>query len=96
MTRASVVGTSIKLAIGALAVLVVPMANLAAAQDRPAPAAEFAAGWVGFADDGVVSESLVGSAARWYLLPRISVGPEVVFINGDNHSHLVVTGNLTF
>ena len=93
---ASVSGRSIRLAIGALAVLVVPMANRAAAQDRPTPAAEFAAGWVGFADDGVVNESLVGGAARWYLLPRISVGPEVVFINGDNHSHLVVTGNVTF
>ena len=87
MTRASIV---------ALALLVFPMADPAPAQDRPGPVAEFAAGWVGFADDGVVSESLVGGAARWYLLPRIAVGPEVLYINGENHSHLVVTGNLTF
>ena len=87
MTRASIV---------ALAVLVSSMVDPAEAQDRPGPAAEFAAGWVGFADDGVANESLVGGAARWYLLPRISVGPEVVYISGDNHSHLVVTGNLTF
>jgi len=72
------------------------MADLAAAQDRPRPAAEFATGWVGFADDAIVSEGLVGGAARWYLLPRISVGPEVVYIHGDNHSHLIVTGNMTF
>jgi hypothetical protein len=72
------------------------MADLAAAQDRPGPAAEFAAGWVGFADDGIVSEGLVGGAAPWYLLPRISVGPEVLHIHGDNHSHLIVTGNMTF
>ena len=96
MTHASIVVAFIRLAAGALAVLVSPMVDPAAAQDRPGPAAEFAAGWVGFADDGVVNESLVGGAARWYLLPRISVGPEVVYINGDNHSHLVVTGNLTF
>src|SRR4249920_834673 len=74
--------------------LATPM--VATAQDRPGPAAELAAGWVGFADDGIVSESLVGGAARWYLLPRISVGPEVAYIHGNNHSHLMVTGNMTY
>src|SRR6185295_8559739 len=48
------------------------------------------------ADDGIASESLVGGAARWHRLPRISVGPEVVYIHGDNHSHLMVTGNVTW
>jgi hypothetical protein len=72
------------------------MADLATAQDRPRPAAEFATGWVGFADDGIVSESLVGGAARWYLLPRVSVGPEFAYIHGAHHSHLVVTGNVTW
>lgn len=66
------------------------------AQNRPAPALEFAAGWVGFADDGVVSETPIGAAARWYVSPRISIGPEVTFIAGESHSHQVVTGNLTF
>jgi hypothetical protein len=96
MTRVLIVGAFIRLAVGALALLVLPMADLAAAQGRPGPAAEFAAGWVGFADDGIVNESLVGGAARFYLLPRTGVGPEVVYIDGDNHSHLVVTGNVTF
>ena len=96
MTRVPIVAALIRLAIGAVALFVLPMADVAAAQDRPGPAAEFAAGWVGFADDGIVSEGLVGGAARWYLLPRISVGPEVVYIHGDNHSHLIVTGNVTF
>jgi hypothetical protein len=84
------------LATGTLLLLVTPVIDRAAAQGRPGPAAEFAAGWVGFADDGVVSESLVGAAARVYLLPRISVGPEVVYMGGTNHSHLVVTGNVTW
>lgn len=66
------------------------------AQDRPAAAAELAAGWVGFADDGIVSETLIGGSARWYVSPRVSLGPEVLFISGDNHSHFVVTGNLMF
>jgi len=68
----------------------------AAAQDRPAPALDLAAGWVGFADDGIVSEFPVAPGFRWYLSPRVSIGPEVTFIAADSHSHQVVTGNLTF
>jgi len=67
----------------------------AIAQDRPSPAAEFSAGWVGFADDGIVSEGMVGGAVRWYVSPRVGVGPEVLFIAGSNHSHFVLTGNVT-
>ena len=67
----------------------------AAAQDRPAAAAEFAVGWVGFADDGIVSETLVGGAGRFYVASRIGLGPEVVYLAGPNHSHLVVTGSVT-
>ena len=83
-------------AIFAFVLLTTPMAELATAQDRPGPAAGLTAGWVGFADDGIVSESLVGGAARWYLLPRVSVGPELAYIHGAHHSHLVVTGNVTW
>ena len=68
----------------------------ATAQDRPAPAVEVAVGWVGFADDGIVSETLVGGAGRWYLSRRIAIGPEIGYIGGQNHSHMVLTGNLTF
>ena len=78
-----------------LALLAVALSNPAAAQERPKPTMELAAGWVGFADDGIVSESLVGGAVRVYLLPRISVGPEAAFLNGNNHSHLMLTGNVT-
>ena len=80
----------------ACALLATSLARPAAAQDRPGPALELAAGWVGFADDGIVSESLVGGVVRLYLLPRISVGPEIVYLAGPHHSHLVITGNLTF
>lgn len=68
----------------------------ASAQDRPAPALDLSAGWVGFADDGIVSELPIGAAFRWYITPRISIGPEVTFITGESHGHQVVTGNLTF
>lgn len=68
----------------------------ARAQERPAPTVDLSAGWVGFADDGIVSEGLVGAAARFYLSPRVSVGPELLYLNGPNHSHLVLTGNVTW
>jgi len=77
-------------------ILTLLFARTACAQDRPSPVVEVQAGTVGFADDGIVFESLFGGAARWYALPRIGVGPEIVYINAANHSHLVMTGNLTW
>lgn len=68
----------------------------AAAQDRPPPAAEFAAGALFFADDGVVTEGLAGGGVRIYVSPRVSIGPEVAFILGERHSHMMLTGNVTF
>ena len=81
---------------GALALVVTLLPVRAMAQDRPGPAAEFSAGWVGFADDGVVGEGMAGGTVRWYVSPRVSVGPEALFIAGSNHSHFVLTGNVTF
>src|SRR5262245_3098929 len=78
----------------AVACLLVFLPGRASAQDRPGPAAEFSAGWLGFADDGVVGEGMVGGVARWYVSPRVSIGPEVLFIEGSNHSHFVLTGNV--
>lgn len=96
MTNADAFRQRAKETIFAFVLLAAPMAHPAAAQDRPAPAVELAAGWVGFADDGIVSEGLVAGGARLYLFPRVSVGPELVYIDGPNHSHLVVTGNVTW
>jgi len=80
---------------GACALLVVTV-HQAGAQENPGPVAEVSGGWVGFADDSLVSEGFVGGNARFYLSPRLAVGPEVVHIVGQNHSHLVATGNLTY
>lgn len=96
MANAGIAGQRRSVAIVAFVLLTAPMAHLAVAQDRLGPAVDLAGGWVGFADDAIVSEALVGGAARWYLLPRLSVGPELVYIHGTNHSHLVVTGNVTW
>jgi hypothetical protein len=80
----------------AFLVLAPALTATAAAQERPAPSLDFSAGWVGFADDGVVSEGMVGGAGRFYLSPRIAIGPELLWIGGQNHSHTVLTGNVTF
>jgi opacity protein-like surface antigen len=88
--------TLIAVPLVAIALLVFPLAGAAAAQDNPPPAVEFEAGWVGFADDGIANEAMVGGTARWYLSPRLGIGPELVYVSGSNHSHLIVTGNVTF
>jgi hypothetical protein len=66
------------------------------AQERPQPVVEVAGGTLLFADDGIVAEPFVGGTARFYVSPRVSVGPEIAFVDGENHSHLMVTGNVTF
>src|SRR5262245_5817708 len=83
-------------ALGALVLLLPLLPFRFTGRDRRRPAPEFSAGWVGFADDGVVNEGMVGGTARWYVSPRVSVGPEALFIHGSNHSHFVLTGNVTF
>jgi hypothetical protein len=85
-----------RLVIGIIALVAASTAWPAFAQGRPAPVVEVGAGWVGFADDGIVSEGLFGGAARFYLTPRVSVGPEIAYIGGSNHSHLMLTGNVTW
>ena len=37
------------------------------AQENPRSAAEFSAGWIGFADDGIVSETPIGGTVRWHV-----------------------------
>jgi len=60
---------------------------------RPAPVVEISGGAIGFTE---ATETFVGGMARFYVLPRISVGPEVTYIAGDGHSHVVLTGNAVF
>ena len=79
----------------AIALMSAPLPPAAADDERPVPVGEFAAGTLRFPDDGVVIEGFLGGAARFYVSPRISVGPEIAYIQGDRHSHLMLTGNVT-
>ncbi len=95
MTRARISKLVMIGAAGAM-LLASPLVARAAAQERPAPVVEFGVAWIGFPDDGLVSESAGAGAVRFYASPRLSLGPEITFIQGEHHSHLVATGNVTF
>jgi hypothetical protein len=82
--------------LAACVLVAVACSGMAAAQERPAPVIEFQIGSLAFPDDGVVREGLAGGAARWYVSPRLAFGPEVGYVSGSNHSHVILTGNLTF
>jgi Outer membrane protein beta-barrel domain len=66
-------------------------------QLRTSPTVEIQSGWVGFADESTIDHAAFGGAARFYLTPRLAVGPEVAFLRGPGDDRdLMVTGNLTF
>lgn len=69
----------------------------AGAQRHPAPAAEITSGWAGFVDDATKHHAVAGAALRWYVSPRLSLGPEVVYMIGPGSDRdLYFTGNLVF
>ena len=53
-------------------------------------------GWLAFPDDGVVNEAMVGTNVRLYVTPKISIGPELTYVQGDGHTHTMLTGNVTW
>jgi hypothetical protein len=64
---------------------------------RPTPAVELFAGHAGFADDATIGHSVFGVGARFYVTPRIGLGPELVYMRGPGSDRDVfLTGNLTF
>lgn len=66
-----------------------------AAPPQPSPTLEATGGWAGFLDDDVIRHGVAGAAARVYVTPRISLGPEVQYFVGPNSDRdLIVTGNL--
>ena len=85
-----------KVATAMLLALLTTVGSPARAEERPAPAVDLGAAWVGFADDGIASEPAFAGAFRWYVSPRLAVGPEVLYTHGDHHSHLALTGNVTW
>ena len=64
------------------------------AQGR-AIALEGTAGWAGFVDDATIHHTVYGGGARISLTPRISVGPEFVYMVGpDADRDIFVMGSM--
>jgi hypothetical protein len=59
-------------------------------------AGELAGGFTAFFDDGVIDHGGVGGAARIYVTPRLSVGPELVYMIGPGSDRdVLLFANLT-
>lgn len=59
--------------------------------------AEAVAGGAWFLDDSAIGHSLVGVAARFWLTPKVSVGPEYTYWVGPGEDRdQTLTGNVTY
>ena len=72
-------------------------AATAHAQSGRSTSMEATLGHAAFLDEDPIEHSLFGGSVRFALTPRVSVGPEVVYMIGPGHDRDVfVTGNLWF
>lgn len=80
-----------------VAAFITILAPAAYAQAPRTGAVEGIGGYAGFLDESVMHHSVLGGAARVYLLPRVAVGPELVYMKGPGDDRdVVLTGNVTF
>jgi hypothetical protein len=85
------------LAVYALALVLLPRPAAAQTITGPTGALEVTGGYAGFVDDATKHHAVAGGSARWYVSPRVSIGPEVVYMRGPGTDRdLFVTGNVTF
>jgi hypothetical protein len=76
---------------------IVPATPRSVFAQAPRVAVEGALGHAGFLDDATIDHSVWGAAGRWYLLPRVAIGPELVYFKGPRQDRdLAITGNVTF
>jgi Outer membrane protein beta-barrel domain len=82
----------------AFAAFLIATAPAAAQSLKPPAAVEVLAGHAGFVDDGTIEHVVVfGGAARVYLTPRISLGPEITYMRGPGDDRdWFFLGNLTW
>jgi hypothetical protein len=75
-------------------------AQTAFAQEKPPSIVEVVVGRSGFIDEVWDYFTTIGGGARWFVGPRLAIGPEVAYLTGEpddpEASHLSVTGNITF
>jgi hypothetical protein len=76
-----------------LAILILPAA--ASAQGLSRPVMEASGGHAAFLDESAIHHFTLGTAWRWNLGRRVSVGPEVVFMRGpDGDRDVFLTGKV--
>ncbi|HEV3484015.1 MAG TPA: hypothetical protein VG106_01305 [Vicinamibacterales bacterium] len=62
-----------------------------------AQSVEATVGHAAFLDEDPIEHSIFGGSVRFALTPRLSVGPEIVYMIGPGHDRdMFVTGNLWF
>ena len=67
------------------------------AQDRGRPTIEGFGGWAGFVDNETKHHWVVGGGGRYYITPRLAIGPEFAYMSGPGSDRdLMLTGNMTF
>jgi hypothetical protein len=100
LSRVVSVRPQIRILVLTLAFGMVLMASSAEAQStrKGGPdAVEVFAGYAGFVDDATIDHAVFGGAGRFYISPRVSLGPEVTYMRGpDLDRDLFVMGNLTW
>ena len=66
------------------------------AQETPSRlAVDFSGGYAAFVDESAIGHFTVGGGLRWQLTPKISVGPDVVFMRGPGDDRdIFLTGKV--
>jgi Outer membrane protein beta-barrel domain len=81
----------------AMATAFIVVGPASAQESKPPASIEILAGHAGFADDATIEHSVFGGAARVYVTPRISLGPEITYMRGPNTDRdWYFLGNLTW
>ena len=83
--------------VATVAVSAVIGSHAAHAQTSRLPAVEANVGFAAFADEAPVEHFVVGAAPRFYVSPRVSIGPEFVYMIGPEYVRdIFLTGNIWF
>jgi hypothetical protein len=76
-----------------LGLLAIP--GVVAAQELSGRVVEVSGGFAGFVDESIIPHGTLGTAVRWNVGRHLSVGPELVFMNGGpGDQDLFLTGKL--
>lgn len=83
--------------LGWVPALLIAAAGGLVAQGHPGAVLEASFGWAGFVDNATINHWISAGGGRFYLTPRLGVGPEIVYMRGPTTDRdIMATGNLTF